>query len=300
MKRTGIEGIYLGGWATSAKGSAHEDPGPDLASYPLEPGARRGGADRPRAPHRRQEPVLRALAHDRGAAQGDRRRRLPALHHRRRRHRSRRRRPRAQPRSPLRRGRRARLPHRRSEARREEVRPPGRQGPRLRRRADQAPQRRALPARHHAGARASSSPAPTPSRPRSSTAAATSAISRSFSAPRTSTVPSFKVGLPRHPAPLPQARHRGAQRLPALRDRARTSTPPPTPGSTQTRPRRRSSTRPSPIYEKAGSVGVDAALDKVFDQLRRRLAGRGQREDVRRGRRRGDALPRERGRRSSR
>ncbi len=31
----GIEGIYLGGWATSAKGSAKEDPGPDLASYPL-------------------------------------------------------------------------------------------------------------------------------------------------------------------------------------------------------------------------------------------------------------------------
>lgn len=35
MKRIGIEGIYLGGWATSAKGSADEDPGPDLASYPL-------------------------------------------------------------------------------------------------------------------------------------------------------------------------------------------------------------------------------------------------------------------------
>ena len=35
MKRTGIEGIYLGGWATSAKGSTTEDPGPDLASYPL-------------------------------------------------------------------------------------------------------------------------------------------------------------------------------------------------------------------------------------------------------------------------
>ena len=31
----GIEGIYLGGWATSAKGSLSEDPGPDLASYPL-------------------------------------------------------------------------------------------------------------------------------------------------------------------------------------------------------------------------------------------------------------------------
>ena len=35
MKRMGIEGIYLGGWATSAKGATSEDPGPDLASYPL-------------------------------------------------------------------------------------------------------------------------------------------------------------------------------------------------------------------------------------------------------------------------
>jgi len=35
MKRMGLEGIYIGGWATSAKGSADEDPGPDLASYPL-------------------------------------------------------------------------------------------------------------------------------------------------------------------------------------------------------------------------------------------------------------------------
>jgi isocitrate lyase len=35
LKRMGIEGIYLGGWATSAKGSGTEDPGPDLASYPL-------------------------------------------------------------------------------------------------------------------------------------------------------------------------------------------------------------------------------------------------------------------------
>ena len=35
MKRMGIEGIYLGGWATSARGSVTEDPGPDLASYPL-------------------------------------------------------------------------------------------------------------------------------------------------------------------------------------------------------------------------------------------------------------------------
>ncbi len=35
LKRMGIEGIYLGGWATSAKGSLSEDPGPDFASYPL-------------------------------------------------------------------------------------------------------------------------------------------------------------------------------------------------------------------------------------------------------------------------
>jgi isocitrate lyase len=35
LKRMGIEAIYLGGWATSAKGSQAEDPGPDLASYPL-------------------------------------------------------------------------------------------------------------------------------------------------------------------------------------------------------------------------------------------------------------------------
>lgn len=35
IKRLGIEGIYLGGWATSAKGSINEDPGADLASYPL-------------------------------------------------------------------------------------------------------------------------------------------------------------------------------------------------------------------------------------------------------------------------
>ncbi|MEP6807308.1 MAG: isocitrate lyase/phosphoenolpyruvate mutase family protein, partial [Chloroflexota bacterium] len=35
MKQAGIEAIYLGGWATSAKGSMDEDPGPDLASYPL-------------------------------------------------------------------------------------------------------------------------------------------------------------------------------------------------------------------------------------------------------------------------
>ena len=34
MKRLGIEGIYLGGWATSAKGSKDEDPGPDWRATP--------------------------------------------------------------------------------------------------------------------------------------------------------------------------------------------------------------------------------------------------------------------------
>src|SRR5216117_610725 len=35
MKRMGIEAIYLGGWGTSAKGGTSEDPGPDLAGYPI-------------------------------------------------------------------------------------------------------------------------------------------------------------------------------------------------------------------------------------------------------------------------
>src|ERR1700754_2066724 len=35
MKRIGIEGIYLGGWGTSVQGDITDNPGPDLASYPL-------------------------------------------------------------------------------------------------------------------------------------------------------------------------------------------------------------------------------------------------------------------------
>ena len=74
MKRMGIEGIYLGGWATSAKGSAARGSRARPRELPAQPGARRGGADRARAAHRRPEPVPRARAHDRGAAQGDARR----------------------------------------------------------------------------------------------------------------------------------------------------------------------------------------------------------------------------------
>ena len=61
MKRLGIEGIYLGGWATSAKGSLDEDPGADLASYPLSQVPGRGGDLGAGPAHRRQEPALRPL-----------------------------------------------------------------------------------------------------------------------------------------------------------------------------------------------------------------------------------------------
>ena len=192
IKRVGIEGIYLGGWATSAKGSVNEDPGPDLASYPLS-----------QVPDEAAPLVRALLAADRNQyflrlrmSEEERRQipdsRLPAVHHRRRRHRPWRRRPRAQPGPALRRSRRARLPYRRPEARREEVRSPGRQGAGAGGRADQAPQRGALPARRHAGARGSSSPAPTPRRPPSSTAAATSATIASSSAPPTPTSPTTR------------------------------------------------------------------------------------------------------------
>ena len=60
---------------------------------------------------------------------------------------------RAQPRPALRRGRRARLPHRGPAPGHQEVRPPGRQGAGAGGRADQAPERGALPARRHEGPR---------------------------------------------------------------------------------------------------------------------------------------------------
>ena len=90
MRRLGIEGIYLGGWATSAKGSLDEDPGADLASYPLG-----------QVPNEAAVLVRALLAADRNQhyarsrmseeeRKSDAGRRLPALHHRRRRYRSRR------------------------------------------------------------------------------------------------------------------------------------------------------------------------------------------------------------------
>ena len=149
MKRMGIEGIYLGGWATSAKGGTSEDPGPDLASYPLSQvpdeaatlvralltadrnqhylRSRMTEAQRAAAPAHDFRPFIIADA-DTGHG-GDAAR--------------------AQPDPPLRRGRRSRLPHRGPAPGRQEVRPSGRQGARGAGRAEQATERRALPARRH-------------------------------------------------------------------------------------------------------------------------------------------------------
>ena len=53
MKRMGIEGIYLGGWATSAKGRNERGPGTRPRELSAEPGARRGGDARARPARRR-------------------------------------------------------------------------------------------------------------------------------------------------------------------------------------------------------------------------------------------------------
>src|SRR4030095_8389189 len=91
LKRIGIEGIYLGGWATSAKGSTGEDPGPDLASYLLSQVPDQAASPGALAAHLRPQPALPAPQDDRGAARVAAARRLPAVHHCRRRHRPRRR-----------------------------------------------------------------------------------------------------------------------------------------------------------------------------------------------------------------
>ena len=102
MKRMGIEGIYLGGWATSAKGSTSEDPGPDLASYPLsQVPDEAAGLVRALLTADRNQQYLRLRMTD-AQREATPAYRLPAVHHRRRRHRSRRRSARTQPDPPLR------------------------------------------------------------------------------------------------------------------------------------------------------------------------------------------------------
>ena len=154
MKRMGIEGIYLGGWATSAKGSIQEDPGADLASYPLSQVPDEASAIvRALSTADRNQTYQRSRLSAADLASAPRTGRLPTVHHRRRRHGSRRRCRRAEPHPPVRRGRGHRLSHRGPAPRHQEVRPPRRQGSRRRGRTDQAPQRRSLPTRHHAGTR---------------------------------------------------------------------------------------------------------------------------------------------------
>ena len=162
-----------------------------------EPGARRGGPDRPSAADGRQESTLRPLANDRGRAPGHAGGRLPPLHHRRRRYRPRWRCPRSQPDSPVRRGGRPRLPHRRPEARRQEVRSPRRQGPGPGGRADQAAQRGTVPARRDEGCRHHRRPnrCGVGDLPREH--GRTSAISPSFSAPPTSICRATRLGTSR-------------------------------------------------------------------------------------------------------
>ena len=218
MKRSGIEGIYLGGWATSAKGSTHEDPGPDLASYPLSqvPDEAAG--------------LVRALL------TADKNQRFTARAHDR--------------------GRARRPPPRSTSGRSSSPTPtPATAATRTSATWSAASSRRASPAttsrtrspaprsaatraarcscprtsRSSASTRpassstswacpASSSPAPTPRRPTCSTARATSATSRSSSASPTPRCPSYKVGfLALIAAPQRRGRRR-AQRPPALRD----------------------------------------------------------------------------------
>ena len=213
MKRAGIEAIYLGGWATSAKGSATEDPGPDLASYPLSqvPDEAAGLVRALLTADRNQRFARSRMSEAR--ARGDARGRLPPLHHRRRRHRPRRRRPRAQPHPPLRRGRRARATTSRTRSpapRSAGTRAARCSSPRTSRSSASTP-----PASSSTSwaCRGSSSPAPTPRRPTSSTGAATSATSRSSWASPTSTCRRTRSATWRS-CSASTSRRRGPQRAP--------------------------------------------------------------------------------------
>ena len=152
MKRIGLEAIYLGGWATSAKGSDSEDPGPDLASYPLSqvPDEAAGLVRALLTADQNQQFARTRMDED--TRRVDAGGRLPPVHHRRRRHRPWRRRARPEPYPAIRRGRRSRVSHRGPEAGRQEVRTPERQGPGRPGRAEQAAQCGAVAARHHASA----------------------------------------------------------------------------------------------------------------------------------------------------
>ena len=293
MKRAGIEGIYLGGWATSAKGSTTEDPGPDLASYPLsQVPDEAAGLVRALLTADRNQRFARARmteAEREATARG----RLPALHHRRRRHRSRRRRPRAQPHPPVRRGRAC----------------PG------------TTSRTRSPAPRSAGTRAARCSCPRTSRSSASTPPASS--STSWACPgiivaRTDAEAAnlldgcgderdqpFILGVTNRrcrPTRPPTWRSCGASTRPAWRTSTATcstrsprrSTPTPTPGSS-------AAAWPTAIDEAADDhaagegAPAEDTLDLVADTLPGRVAGRCRPAHPRRRGRRADRLPRRRG-----
>ena len=186
MKRIGIEGIYLGGWATSAKGSRDEDPGPDLASYPLS-----------QVPDEAAGLVRALLTADRN--QRFARSRMTRGAARRRRPRSTSGRSSSPTPTPATAATptcatwsaassRSACPGYHIEDQkpgRQEVRPPGRQGARAPRTSRSSASTPPASSSTSWACRASSWPAPTPRRPPCSTAAATSATSRSSWAPPT-------------------------------------------------------------------------------------------------------------------
>ena len=232
MKRVGIEGIYLGGWATSAKGSVTEDPGPDLASYPLSQvpdeaapivralltadrnqrfaRSRMTEAQRAATPEVDYRPFIIADA-DTGHG-GD-----------------------AHVRNLIRRFVEVGVPGYHIEDQKPGAKKCGHQGGKVLvavGRADQAPQRRALPARHHG--------VPGIIVARTDAEAATFLEGRGderdqpFILGATNVeLPTLQGRLPGHPEAAPRAGRRGGARSPAVQRSRTPSTPRPTPGSTR-------------------------------------------------------------------
>ena len=291
MKRAGIEGIYVGGWATSAKGSADEDPGPDLASYPLSrvPDEAAGivrallTADK--------QPVPHARSHDRGAAQAPRPRSTSG--------------PSSSPtptpghggdahvRNLVRRFVEAGVPGYHIEDQKPGAKKCGHQGGKVLVAEDEQIKRLSaarfqldvmgvpgiIVARTDAES-ATLLDGRSDERDQPFILGATNLDAARASRPRfwPSCAPSASAGI----------EEMSGHELYATSESASTRSP--------TRGWRRagcsrSSTRPSPSTSAGGKVAVDAALDKVFEPFVDLWQRRGEREDVRRGGRRRDALP---------
>ena len=269
MKRVGIEGIYLGGWATSAKGSRDEDPGPDLASYPLSQVPDEAApivralltADRnQRFARSRMTPEQRAatpevdfrpfiIADADTGHGGD-----------------------AHVRNLIRRFVEVGVPGYHIEDQKPGAKKCGHQGGKVLvggGRADQAAQRGAVPARHHGRARHHRRPhrrrGGEP--PRRLRGRARSAVHPGRDQRRPA---ELQGRVPGHPAEAPPARRRETERPPDVRDLATGSTPRPTPGSTRAGVLRMHSKRAlseftsrpaAPIEDRCWTRSFDALLD---------------------------------------